>query len=55
MGSNGQYSVVNLNVVDNCWTDRLGSNGRYSVVNLNVVDTAGLIDWAQMGSTLLSI
>ena len=55
MGSHGQYSVVNLNVMDNCWTDRLDSNGQYSVVNLNVVDTVGLVKWAQMGSTLLSI
>ena len=54
MGSNGQYSVVNLNVVDS-WTGRVGSNGQYSVVNLNVMDTAGLVEWAQMGSTLLSI
>ena len=25
------------------------------MANLNVVDTAGLVEWAQMGSTLLSI
>ena len=33
----------------------MGSNGQYSVVNLNVMDTAGLVEWAQMGSTLLSV